>query len=60
LGATPDELIGDDGLVKVKCPYSAREDTPTEAIVKKKLKFAIFIDNIFKLNVLKINSYLIN
>jgi hypothetical protein len=36
LGATPDGLIGDEALVEIKCPYSAREDTPTEAIVKKK------------------------
>jgi hypothetical protein len=49
LGATPDGLIGDEALVEIKCPYSAREDTPTEAIVKKKVKFASFIDNIFKL-----------
>jgi predicted phage-related endonuclease len=35
LGATPDGLIGDDAVVEIKCPYSVREDTPAEAIVKK-------------------------
>lgn len=37
LGATPDGLIGDSGLVEIKCPWSAREMTPDEGIAEKKI-----------------------
>jgi hypothetical protein len=30
LGASPDGLIGDDGLIEIKCPYSLRDKTPVE------------------------------
>jgi hypothetical protein len=33
--ATPDGLIDDDGIVEIKCPFSARELTPVEAIAGK-------------------------
>lgn len=32
LGASPDGLIGDDGIVEVKCPFAARFLTPEDAI----------------------------
>lgn len=28
LGASPDGLIGDDGLIEIKCPYGQRDKTP--------------------------------
>ncbi|CAI6376417.1 unnamed protein product [Macrosiphum euphorbiae] len=39
-GASPDGLIGNDSIIEVKCPYSAK-DYPTveEAIKDKKIKF---------------------
>lgn len=39
LGATPDGLIDEDGLVEIKCPSSARTLTPDEAIKEKKITF---------------------
>lgn len=39
LGATPDGLIGEDTLVEIKCPYSAENLDPDEAIIQKKLQF---------------------
>lgn len=39
LGATPDGLVGQNGLVEVKCPYSCRELTPINAIETKKLTY---------------------
>jgi hypothetical protein len=40
LAASPDEVIGDDGLIEIKCPYTARDFTPENAIISKKIKFA--------------------
>lgn len=37
LGATPDELIGDDTLVEIKCPFLAANMTPNEGIRQKKI-----------------------
>nr|XP_042908919.1 uncharacterized protein LOC122271496 [Parasteatoda tepidariorum] len=37
LGATPDGLIDNDGILEVKCPSSCKDMTPEEAIVKKNL-----------------------
>jgi len=37
LGATPDGLIGEDTLVEIKCPYSAENLDPDEAIIQKKI-----------------------
>lgn len=37
LGATPDGLIDKDGIVEIKCPSSAAEITPEEAIKSKKI-----------------------
>jgi len=39
LGASPDGLIGDDGLVEVKCPWTAREMTISQGIEKKEISF---------------------
>ncbi|XP_050064899.1 uncharacterized protein LOC126553828 [Aphis gossypii] len=39
LGATPDGLIGGDGIVEVKCPSSAEYLTPEEGIKQKKITF---------------------
>ncbi|CAK1578234.1 unnamed protein product [Parnassius mnemosyne] len=39
LGASPDGLIGDDGIVEIKCPSSASALTPLEAIKSKKVVF---------------------
>ena len=30
LGASPDGLIGDDGLIEIKCPYGLRDKNPPE------------------------------
>lgn len=49
LGATPDGLIGKDGIIEIKCPYNARLHTPEEAIILKKVKFATYKDNVFSL-----------
>lgn len=39
LGATPDGLIGDDGIIEIKCLSSCSKFTPEEAIKKKKVSF---------------------
>ncbi|XP_049268013.1 uncharacterized protein LOC125756965 [Rhipicephalus sanguineus] len=39
LGASPDGLIGEDVLVEVKCPYSARDLTPLEGVRAKKITY---------------------
>ncbi|XP_054285453.1 uncharacterized protein LOC129001999 [Macrosteles quadrilineatus] len=39
LGATPDGLLGADGLVEIKCPSSAKNMTPDEAIISRKVTF---------------------
>lgn len=39
LGSSPDGLIGDDGIVEIKCPSSASALTPLEAIKSKKVVF---------------------
>lgn len=37
LGATPDGLIGEKGLVEIKCPFSARNMVPDDGIREKKI-----------------------
>ncbi|KAK5645649.1 hypothetical protein RI129_004113 [Pyrocoelia pectoralis] len=39
LAASPDGLIGDRGILEVKCPWSSRDMTPEEGISKKKIPF---------------------
>jgi len=36
LAASPDELIGKDGILEIKCPPSIKEYTPEEALHKNK------------------------
>lgn len=38
LGATPDGLIGENQIVEIKCPYSARTMTPEEGIAGGQIK----------------------
>jgi len=45
LAASPDGLIGDDGLVEIKCPSSAKSVSPKEAIENKIIKCCIFKNN---------------
>jgi len=35
LAATPDGIIGDDTIVEIKCPYAARQVSPTDAMLNK-------------------------
>ncbi|XP_055839190.1 uncharacterized protein LOC129907141 [Episyrphus balteatus] len=39
LGATPDGLVGEDGICEVKCPSSIKNLTISDAVEKKKLKY---------------------
>lgn len=49
LGASPDGLISNDMCVEIKCPYSARELTPEEAIASETVLFFIYMsERIFK------------
>ncbi|KAJ8882467.1 hypothetical protein PR048_014275 [Dryococelus australis] len=45
LAATPDGLVGNNALVEVKCPVTARNLTPQEAVKEKKLTYCILIDD---------------
>ncbi|KAJ8915492.1 hypothetical protein NQ315_012373 [Exocentrus adspersus] len=49
LGASPDGIIGDQGLVEIKCPFSARHMCIKEAIEKKVTLWKMDNNN-FKLN----------
>lgn len=49
LAATPDGLIGENSIIEIKCPYSARHLTPEEAVETKKIKFAVYKDGKFTL-----------
>ena len=39
LGATPDGLIGEEGIIEIKCPHSCENLTPYEAIESRKFTF---------------------
>lgn len=39
LGATPDGLLNDNGIVEIKCPASCSEMTPDDAIFSRKFTF---------------------
>nr|CAD7205099.1 unnamed protein product [Timema douglasi] len=43
LGASPDGLIGEDGIVEVKCPFSAAEITPEEVVLAGKIKVLVTV-----------------
>nr|XP_012139969.1 PREDICTED: uncharacterized protein LOC105662418 [Megachile rotundata] len=34
-GASPDGIVGEDTIVEIKCPYAARQMSPTDAIINK-------------------------
>lgn len=39
LAASPDGLIGNDGIIEIKCPYSAKDFSPNDAQKLNKLKY---------------------
>lgn len=39
LAASPDGLIGNDAIIEIKCPYSAKDLSPDDAQKQNKLKF---------------------
>jgi hypothetical protein len=39
LGASPDALVGNEGIVEIKCPFSGKHLSPVEAVRKKIIKF---------------------
>lgn len=41
LAASPDGLVGADGIIEVKCPYAARDMSIKEAIKSKHIKYLI-------------------
>lgn len=57
LGATPDGLIGDDGILEIKCPSSCAKFTPEEAIKEKKFSFFKFDIKNDEIIVNKNNNY---
>lgn len=54
LAATPDGLIGEDGIIEIKCPSSCVNMTPDEAIFSRKVTFWC-IDK-FKKSILGLNK----
>ena len=57
LAATPDGLIGDDGIVEIKCPSSASDLTPEEAIIQRKVKFWLINKQTNEINLNKKHIY---
>lgn len=49
LGASPDGLLDDDGIVEVKCPAVAAKLTPEEAVLQKKVTFCTISDGQMRL-----------
>ncbi|KAG8227302.1 hypothetical protein J437_LFUL004851 [Ladona fulva] len=45
LAATPDGLIGEDGVVEIKCPYSLEKMSPAEGIASGRIKYCIMKDD---------------
>jgi hypothetical protein len=45
LAASPDGLIGDDGFVEIKCPSSAKNVSPKEAIANNIIKYCVLKNN---------------
>ncbi|KAG8233224.1 hypothetical protein J437_LFUL012429 [Ladona fulva] len=44
LAATPDGLIGEDGVVEIKCPYSLEKMSPAEGIASGRIEYCIMKD----------------
>ena len=57
LGATPDGLIDEDGLVEIKCPSSCAEMTPEDCIKAKKFSFFIFKPDTKSIEINKKHKY---
>ncbi|XP_050547954.1 uncharacterized protein LOC126909811 [Daktulosphaira vitifoliae] len=45
LTAKPDGIIGDDGIVEIKCPVNAQYFTPEKAIKDKVIKYLYYNEN---------------
>jgi len=52
LAASPDGLIGDDGLVEIKCPSSAKNVSPEEAINNKIIKWCVLKNNELQMTII--------
>lgn len=59
LAATPDGLVGENTILEIKCPYSARNLTPQEAIETKKIKlpFTKMVNSLLKETMFTIIKY---
>jgi hypothetical protein len=55
LGASPDALIGNEGIVEMNCPFSRKHLSPVEAVRKKFIKFCN-VDNNNQLSLKKKSS----
>jgi uncharacterized protein YdaU (DUF1376 family) len=50
LGASPDGLIGDDGLIEVKCPFKERRGLPQDVADRKPRDFLTKTNGVITLN----------
>lgn len=57
LGATPDGLVGDDGIVEIKCPSSCQILTPEDAVTNKKFTFWVKDKKTQKISLNKKHKY---
>ncbi|KAG8238152.1 hypothetical protein J437_LFUL017265 [Ladona fulva] len=44
LAATPDGLVGEDGLVEIKCPYFFEKMSPADGIASGRIKYCMMKD----------------
>jgi chromosome condensin MukBEF MukE localization factor len=56
-GASPDALVGNEGIVEIKCPFSGKHLSSVEAVRKKFIKFCN-VDNNNQLCTYMISIYL--
>jgi hypothetical protein len=56
-GASPDALVGNEGIVEIKCPFSGKHLSSVEAVRKKIIKFCN-VDNNNQLCTYMISIYL--
>ncbi|XP_069361994.1 uncharacterized protein [Maniola hyperantus] len=57
LGASPDGLVGDDTIVEIKCPSSASNLSPVEAIDQKKITFCTNDSNLDNIKLKRNHNY---
>lgn len=57
LGATPDGVIDDDGIIEIKCPSSCASLSPEAAIMMKKFSFFSFNKKNNKIEINKKHKY---